>query len=332
MPPVLWKRGIYPQYFAFCRTPSQPDPTKVPLSDRNVLLDHYLSLLPLDQNSVQKDLFRIRLGCCTKPRLRGAGFPTIRLAELPLPVHRARRATVVHAWSSDRIDSSQQGICPSPCPRHRRVSGNFPVQGQPEINLLSLSFIAWYYYIAPSYMTFAAIRRTLTLTNLFAFLTFTLYPCMPPRLLPPEYGFVDSVRHDNATSIWMSGDYVNSLAAMPSMHFGYSFVIGCTMIYHSGSFRHTMEKAEAGKSLVWKSVYVLIGLGYPSIILVTIVATANHYWLDAFMATIVASLAYLCNPILLTLLPLEDLLLWLLRLEKPVPSTGDRFRQRSGIL
>ena len=192
------------------------------------------------------------------------------------------------------------------------------------------SFIAWYYYIAPSHATFTTIRRTLTLTNLFAFLTFTLYPCMPPRLLPPEYGFLDSVRHDRATSIWMSGNFVNSLAAMPSMHFGYAFVIGCTMIYHAGICRRTLEKGETKKTVFWKIIYCLIGLGYPSMILVTIVATANHYWMDALMATIVACAAYFCNGIFLTLLPLEDLLLWVLRLEKPIPSTGERFRQKGG--
>lgn len=153
---------------------------------------------------------------------------------------------------------------------------------------------------------------------------------MPPRLLPPEYGFLDSVRHDNATSIWMSGNYVNSLAAMPSMHFGYAFVIGCTMIYHSGIFRTTMEKGEVPKSWRWKTIYIMAGIGYPCIILITIVATANHYWLDALMATVVASLAYLCNGIFLTLLPLENILLWLLRLAKPQPTTGERFRQRGG--
>lgn len=194
----------------------------------------------------------------------------------------------------------------------------------------TVGFIAWYYYIAPSHPTFAAIRRTLTLTNLFAFLTFTLYPCMPPRLLPPEYGFLDSVRHDKATSIWMSGNFVNSLAAMPSMHFGYAFVIGCTMIYHAGIFRKTLENGETKKSSFWKFIYCLIGLGYPSMILVTIVATANHYWMDALMATIVACAAYFCNGVFLTLLPLEDLLLWVLRLEKPIPSTGETFRHRGG--
>ena len=155
---------------------------------------------------------------------------------------------------------------------------------------------------------------------------------MPPRLLPKEYGFLDSVRHDNAESIWMSGDYVNSLAAMPSMHFGYSFVIACTMIHHSGIFRRTLEKGEVRKSLLWKFWYICIAFCYPGTILVTIVATANHYWMDALMAVVTACAAYLCNKIFLILLPTEDLLLWALRLEKPIPSTGERFHSRGGRL
>lgn len=194
------------------------------------------------------------------------------------------------------------------------------------------SFIAWYYYVAPSNTTFATVRRTLTLTNLFAFLTFTLYPCMPPRLLPPEYGFLDTVRRDNATSIFMSGNYVNSLAAMPSMHFGYAFVIGSTIIHHASVIRRPLEKAEARTAWGWKLFHVATGVVYPAMILVTIVATANHYWMDVLMATLVAALAYLCNGILLALLPVEDLLLWAWRLEKPIPSTGERFRQRVGRL
>ena len=153
---------------------------------------------------------------------------------------------------------------------------------------------------------------------------------MPPRLLPPEYGFLDSVRHDNATSIWMSGDFVNSLAAMPSMHFGYAFVIGCTMVYHSGIMRRTLEKGETKKNWIWKAAYILIAVGYPGLVLTAIVSTANHYWMDALMAVIVAFVALLCNRVFLVFLPLEDLLLWVLRLEKPAPTTGERFRQRGG--
>jgi len=191
----------------------------------------------------------------------------------------------------------------------------------------TVGFIAWYYYVAPSFNTFAIVRRTMTLTNLLAFTIFIFYPCMPPRLLPQEYGFLDSVGHNNAQSVWMEGKYVNSLAAMPSMHFGYSFCIGCTMFYHSGVFRKTLEPGEERKSRTWALFYVLLAIAYPCWILITIVATANHYYLDACVAFFVVIIAFLCNRIFLVLLPLEDLLLWCLRMEKPVPTTADRARR-----
>ncbi|KAF1344145.1 PAP2 superfamily-domain-containing protein [Delphinella strobiligena] len=191
----------------------------------------------------------------------------------------------------------------------------------------TVGFIAWYYYIAPSHPTFATVRRTMTLTNFMAFATFCSYPCMPPRLLPKEYGFLDTVRHDDAQSVWMSGKYVNSLAAMPSMHFGYAFCIGCTMIYHSGIFRTRLENGESRKSLGWKIFFLLLGIGYPAMILTTIVATANHYILDAMVATLYVLIAYTCNKVFYIFLPLEDWLLWAIRAEKPIPSTGERFRE-----
>lgn len=194
----------------------------------------------------------------------------------------------------------------------------------------TVGFICWYYYVAPSHKTFAVVRRTITLTNFCAFLTFILYPCMPPRLLPAEFGFLDTVRHDDAQSVWMSGKYVNTLAAMPSMHFGYSFCIGCTLIYHSGLFRRTLEKGESRKSAFWKLFYLLLGVGYPAFILTTIVATANHYYLDAIVATCFVFLSFACNKVFYVFLPLEDLLLWVIRADKPVPTTGDQFRERRG--
>ncbi|KAG9233949.1 hypothetical protein BJ875DRAFT_28395 [Amylocarpus encephaloides] len=193
----------------------------------------------------------------------------------------------------------------------------------------TVGFIAWYYYAAPSFNTFATVRRTMTLTNLFAFIIFIFYPCMPPRLLPQEYGFLDSVGHNNAQSVWMSGKYVNALAAMPSMHFGYSFCIACTLLYHSGIVRKTLEPGEQRKSKPWAIFYLLLAVAYPAWILITIIATANHYYLDACMAFFVAIAAFLCNQIFFVMMPLEDLLLWCLRLEKPIPTTGNAARRRN---
>ncbi|PSN69205.1 hypothetical protein BS50DRAFT_572367 [Corynespora cassiicola Philippines] len=194
----------------------------------------------------------------------------------------------------------------------------------------TVGFISWYYYVAPSFDTFAIARRTMTLTNFCAFITFIFYPCMPPRLLPKEYGFLDTVRHDDAQSVWMSGKYVNTLAAMPSMHFGYSFCIGMTLIYHSGLFRRTLERGEVRKNAFWKAFYLFVGIGYPAFILTTIVATANHYFMDALVATCFVFLSFACNKFFYAFIPLEDFFLYLIRAEKPIPTTGDRFHERGG--
>ncbi|KAF2732981.1 hypothetical protein EJ04DRAFT_469166 [Polyplosphaeria fusca] len=196
----------------------------------------------------------------------------------------------------------------------------------------TVGFICWYYYVAPSFNTFATVRRTMTLTNFMAFTTFIFYPCMPPRLLPKEYGFLDTVRHDDAESVWMSGKFVNTLAAMPSMHFGYSFCIGMTLVYHSGVFRRSLEPGESKKNAFWKMFYFIVGLGYPTFLLVTIVSTANHYFMDALVATCFVFISFYCNKIFYVFIPLEDLLLWAIRADKPAPTTGDRFHERGGRL
>lgn len=188
----------------------------------------------------------------------------------------------------------------------------------------TVGFIAWYYYVAPSHSTFATVRRSMNMTNFMAFTTYILYPCMPPRLLPREYGFLDTVRHDDAQSVWMSGRYVNSLAAMPSMHFGYAFCIGCTMVYHSGVFRRKLEHGEVRKSWAWRFFYVGLGTGYSVLILTTIIATANHYVLDAVVATIYVLVAFMSNKVFYIFVPLEDWLLWAIQAERPTPSTGER--------
>lgn len=169
----------------------------------------------------------------------------------------------------------------------------------------------------------------MTLTNFIAFIIFVCYPCMPPRFLPQEYGFLDSVRHDDTQSVWMKGRYVNALAAMPSMHFGYAFCIGCTTMYHSGFGRRTLERGEVRKSKWLALFYALFAIAYPSWIFITIVATANHYYLDACVALLAVIIAFVCNRVFMVFLPLEDWLLWALRVDKPVPTTGERSRPRA---
>ena len=46
----------------------------------------------------------------------------------------------------------------------------------------------------------------------------------------------------------------------------------------------TREKGDFKRDMFWQAFYVILGLGYLVLILPTIVATANHYFLDAMVA------------------------------------------------
>ncbi|KAH6962551.1 PAP2 superfamily-domain-containing protein [Ilyonectria sp. MPI-CAGE-AT-0026] len=189
---------------------------------------------------------------------------------------------------------------------------------------VTVSFLAWYYYAAPTSDQFAAARRMMSLTNLLSFVTFTTYPCMPPRLLPEKYGFFDTVRREDAESIYATNKFFNQLAAFPSLHFGYSFCIGTVLLYHSGIFRRRLAPREKRMSKLRQIFFAVLSFVYPMFVLTIIVSTANHYWLDAVAAMGVVGMAWLCNGFLLNLLPLEDLFLWSVKLDKPIPTTGNR--------
>lgn len=100
------------------------------------------------------------------------------------------------------------------------------------------------------------------------------------------------------------------LAAMPSLHFGYSFVIGLTIA--------TMPNTSGLRtSLTRRIILVTVGMGYPLLILTAIVATANHYILDAVAGFIVSLVAWNTNSILCNLLVLEDYFFYLVHVHKP---------------
>jgi len=169
-------------------------------------------------------------------------------------------------------------------------------------------------------------RRTMALCNLIAFVVFTLWPCMPPRLLSdPDYhgdyaseaksfGFVDTV-HSTAgeSSVWTTNKFCNQYAAMPSLHFGYSLLIGLSIATFPIAGLRPMS---------WKRiVIVILGMSYPALILAAIVSTANHFVLDAVAGAIVCGIAWNANEIMLNLLVLEDYFLWAVRIHKPANYT-----------
>jgi hypothetical protein len=102
-----------------------------------------------------------------------------------------------------------------------------------------------------------------------------VFPLAPPRMFP-KLGFVDTARVFGPASYGAGSPYkgfANQLAAMPSLHFGWALVIAWAVILASSSR--------------WR--YLV--LAHPVLTLAAIVLTANHYWLDAVVATILFGLA-----------------------------------------
>lgn len=130
--------------------------------------------------------------------------------------------------------------------------------------VVTLGVLVWLFRKHPG--RYAATRMVLFATTAVALLGYYLYPLAPPRLMN-GHDFIDTVLVHQTWGSMASGDLKhmsNQYAAMPSMHIGWSLWCGLTIF--------------ALASVPWAKV---LGLLYPTTTLIVIVATANHFWLDA---------------------------------------------------
>jgi len=130
--------------------------------------------------------------------------------------------------------------------------------------VITLSVLVWLFRSHPG--RYAATRLTLFATTVVALVGYYLFPLAPPRLMNGS-DFVDTVVVHQTWGSMASGDLKhmsNQYAAMPSMHIGWSLWCGLTIF--------------ALASAPWARI---LGLLYPVATLIVIVATANHFWLDA---------------------------------------------------
>ena len=122
---------------------------------------------------------------------------------------------------------------------------------------------------------FYFIRNMFMVAMGIALVLYAVYPTAPPRYMP-EWGFQDSVAQ--FTGLTSSDSSANALynpfAAVPSMHVAFALMLGVPM---ATMVRHVWAKA------LW--------LIYPFVVTFVVVATANHWWFDAFTGALVAGLA-----------------------------------------
>lgn len=146
--------------------------------------------------------------------------------------------------------------------------------------VVTTGFLVWVF--RSHRRSFPLVRTTLVGSTAIALVVYVLYPAAPPRLT--ELGFADTV--SSGTGLNLSSDLLgalyNPLAAVPSLHFGYALLVG------------------AGIYVLARRRWVrLLGASYPVFMLYTIVATGNHFLLDAAAGGIVVVVAWLAARLVL---------------------------------
>jgi hypothetical protein len=135
--------------------------------------------------------------------------------------------------------------------------------------------LIWLVFMKREY--YVQLRTALFVSLAFAAVSYALLPMAPPRLVP-DIGIADTVGLAAGHDTGSFGGIVpfNPYAAMPSMHVGWSLLVGIF------GFR-----ALRGNPLRW--VFAI----HPVLMAVTVSATGNHYFLDSAAGVVVVLTALL---------------------------------------
>ncbi|MGD6755641.1 phosphatase PAP2 family protein [Streptomyces sp. BH105] len=118
-------------------------------------------------------------------------------------------------------------------------------------------------------------RRVLAALTAAALVLHLTFPLAPPRLLAATH-LVDTAQV-YGPSVYAAkpatDTMANQFAAMPSLHFGWALMVAIGLV--------------AATRSRWRWLWLL----HPLITLVVIVGTANHYWLDTIVATLLLAAA-----------------------------------------
>lgn len=130
--------------------------------------------------------------------------------------------------------------------------------------VVTIGVLVWLYRRHP--LQYRPMRTALYVANVIALGGYWLYSLAPPRFMPDE-GYVDTLKVFGTWGSYASGDLArasNQFAAMPSMHIGWALWAGLAIFW-----------------LNRRSWLRWLGIVYPILTLVVIMATANHFILDA---------------------------------------------------
>jgi hypothetical protein len=133
-------------------------------------------------------------------------------------------------------------------------------------------YLLWLHRRRPG--AYPVVRNALLLASALALVGFVAFPTAPPRLA--ALGIVDTISHGHVDlNHGLVSALYNPYAAVPSMHIGYAAIVGASLYLHGG-----------------RRFLRVVAVLYPALQLLVIVATGNHFFLDAATGAAVAAVAF----------------------------------------
>lgn len=159
-------------------------------------------------------------------------------------------------------------------------TGNRSLIGAADIYYTTIHFVlpvaalVWLLWRAPA--RYCPWRNALAWMTGISLACFALFPLMPPRLLPPSFGFVDTLSAVGGAGTLDSAlmrTAGNAFSAMPSLHIGWA--LWCTF---------------ALVPVVRQRWIKALLVAHPVVTLFVVTVTANHFFLDVIGGAVVFGL------------------------------------------
>ncbi|MGA1073604.1 MAG: phosphatase PAP2 family protein, partial [Ilumatobacteraceae bacterium] len=134
----------------------------------------------------------------------------------------------------------------------------------------AIGLLLWLFVRHPE--RYAAFRNLMTFATFAALAIHLVFPLAPPRMIS---GFVDTMRVFGPSIYPASAleGAANQIAAMPSLHFGWALIEAVAVV--------SVLRSR------WRWLIVI----HPVVMTLAIIATANHWWVDAAAAGLLVLVA-----------------------------------------
>ena len=175
----------------------------------------------------------------------------------------ARQVLAVQSWLGLPTEQAVQDLVLAAEPLVRAANGYYAAAHLP----VTAGALLWLLLARPT--VYRRARAALVGSTSVALVVYLLVPVAPPRMLP---GFVDTAAVHGQSVYGDPGGSVlaNQYAALPSLHVGWAVLVALACV--------------AASRNRWRWVWI----AHPVLTVVVVVATANHYWLDAVAGAVLA--------------------------------------------